>query len=196
MTMRLWLLLIPLMCACAAVPAPVPDPELLILDDAGASFMARQEVTGVFGPEVHRFEAVFQKQGLELTVIGLTPFGTKAFVLVQEGRAVRFEDLMPKDRKLPLKPSYLLADIHHAFLVSGTPGEWTPTLGGEEVLEEAQRGRLVSRTFRKVGEEDPAVRVTYEGTVGQGKFPRVARLKNLRYGYSLQIETVSHQELE
>jgi hypothetical protein len=166
------------------------------MKEEGASFMARQEVTGTFGPEEHRFEAVLQKRGLELTVIGLTPFGTKAFVLVQEGRAVRYEDLMPKDRKLPLEPSYLLADIHHAFLISGSPGEWTPALGGEEILEERDGGRVVSRTFRKAGEDEPTVKVTYEGTVGQSGFPRTARLANMLYGYSLIIETVSHEDLE
>lgn len=197
MRIALFLLLLPLLGACTGpATGPPPDPELMVLEDEGASFMARQEVTGVFGGEEHRFEAVFQKQGLELTVIGLTPFGTKAFVLVQEGLNLRFEDNMPKDRKLRLKPRFLLADVHHAFLVSGTPGEWTPALGGEEVLEEVQAGRLVSRTFRKVGEEEPIVRVTYEGTIGDAGFPRTAHVKSLLYGYTLDIETVSYQALE
>ena len=203
------LLLTPPGCT-APPPRKAPPPELLTTPDAiQGDVLLRQRVEGEFHGERTSFEAALQKKGDTLTVIGLTPFGTKAFVLVQQGDDVRFTSYLPPDRELPLDPAYLLQDIHHAFLLSAAPDphqvledgdhelELVVPGGGEHLEERWAEGRVMSRTYRKrAAPPEGEVVVTYEGGM-QGRLPpRVTRLDNGYYGYRLTIETLEARYLE
>ena len=206
---RSWWVLLPLvLAACASNPPP--EPEILLTPaEMGGDFLVRQQLEGDFEGRIARFEAAMQKVGDELTVIGLTPFGTKAFVLTQKGETVAFQSMLPPDHELPLHPKYLLADIQHAFFAripapgaegeqGALPdGEHTGALGGETVWERWEGGRVRERVFRvKSGLPSGEVRVTYEGGMADGVPPRVVKLVNGLYGYSITIETLVHQWLE
>src|SRR5690349_13940133 len=112
--------------------AKVGYPGTLIdSSELGDDFMARQKLAGEFQDQKFRFEAVLQLKDDVLTVIGLTPFGSKAFVLVQSGTDVDFKLMM--DRPIPFPPEYMLQDIHrtwfwHARLPwkAGAPSEEAP----------------------------------------------------------------------
>ena len=195
------------------VTPPPPEPEVLVAASglrAFPDYLARQRVSGEFRGHRETFEAALQKRGDTLTVIGLTPFGTKAFVLEQSPGGVAFTSHLPPDRSLPLKPRYLLQDIHHAFFaalpgpppaaesavfVKGARARKRGKIGGE-LLDEVwdPRGRAVeARFFRgRVGD----VGVTYEPGMEGGLPPARARVENERYGYTLEIETLSVQRLE
>lgn len=177
----------------AGCAAPPPPPEVLLVPaQIDGSFLVRQKITGQFDGHSQSFEAVLQKQASTLTVIGLTPFGTKAFVLVQEGKNLSFESFLPKGRSLPLDPNYLLQDIHHAFFLgpdSKTSESCTETEGKD--------GQIRRRTFRR--KDDPggaAVVVSYTGHVEGELFAERVTLDNGYYGYLLTIETVSYQALD
>ena len=191
---------------------PPPPGVAITPEEIPGTFLVRQKLSGVFGGHYQSFEAALQKTEDTLTVIGLTPFGTKAFVLVQKGREIQFKNYLPKGRSVPLKPEYLLADIHHAFFLPAALGEeagggWRRLTGhgGELVREEQRRppsagesGRRVDRRTFAHSAEEGARRVTieYEGELVGGVFPAVAKLDNGYYEYALRIETVSYEELD
>ena len=177
----------------AGCAGPPPPPEVLLVPtQIDGGFLVRQKITGHFDGHSQSFEAVLQKRGPTLTVIGLTPYGTKAFVLIQEGKQLNFESFMPEGRSLPLDPNYLLQDIHHAFFL--TPDSETSEVCSQTVADD---GRVLVRTFRRASDlEGAAVVVSYTGRVEGQVFPERVTLDNGYYGYSLTIETVSYQALD
>ncbi len=168
-------------------------------------FLARQRVTARFPGGEASFEAALQKQGETLTVIGLTPFGTRAFTLLQAPSGVTFTSQLPEGKGPPLEPRYLLQDIHHAYFLALPPA---PGAGGADATEVAPLGpelvteargpdgTVLARTFRR-RDPPPAgeVTVTYEDGAA-GTLPKQVRIENGYYGYELTIETLSVQLLE
>ena len=70
----------------AAAPAPIPPPtpaELPRPEAIPGEFTVRQKLVAKSGHGGGSFEAVLQKKGDTLTMIGLTPYGGRAFLLVQ-----------------------------------------------------------------------------------------------------------------
>lgn len=199
-------------CLIAAVTGcvtpPPPEPEILVAASRLATFpdyLARQKVTGLFRGHRETFEAALQKKGDALTVIGLTPFGTKAFVLEQTPAGLKFTNHMPPGRSLPLQPRYLLQDIHHAFFLTAPGAPPASDAGsrphlrgkvGREVIDEVwdpSRRAVLARYFRGAAGD---VGVTYEPGMADRLPPARARVENERYGYTLEIETLSVQRLE
>ncbi len=137
-----------------------------------------QEVTAEHASGSERFRAVLEKRGDRLVMVGLGPAGERAFTLVQEGDAVRFESRMP--RELPFPPEYILMDVHRTWL-AGLPregaaalpdGEHEATIDGERVRERWQDGRLRERHFRPLAADAGwAVDIVYEGGLGEGSLP-------------------------
>jgi hypothetical protein len=77
-------------------------------------FLWRQHLVAAYRGQTHAFDAVLQKRGDELLLIGLTPFGTKAFVMQQAGREVRVTSLsVPME--LPFPPRDVFNDISRAY---------------------------------------------------------------------------------
>lgn len=176
--------------------------ELIPTADIGQEFMARQELEGEFNGETFKFSAVLQVKGGVLTVLGLTPMGTKAFILEQEGTEVRFTALI--DRQMPFPPEFVLQDVHrtwlwHARLPWGDrPSEEAPSteIAGERVSEVWTNGALVRRTFERLdGQPEGSLRVDYIGGHRTGKPAERVVIDNGWFGYRLEIETVEWQKL-
>jgi hypothetical protein len=175
--------------------------ELIDTSEMGASFMARQKLAGRFGEQEFRFEAVLQLHGGKLTVLGLTPFGTKAFVLVQTGTEVEFTPLI--DREIPFPPEYMLQDIHRAWLWhtrlpwgAQAPSEDPASVevAGERVTERWRDGALVQRSFERLDGQPPGeIRIEYSG--GSGHPAKHVILDNGWFGYRLEIETTDWRAL-
>lgn len=187
----------------AGVPTSYPG-QLIATEDIEGAFMARQKLSGTFGEQKFAFEAVLQFHDGALTVLGLTPFGTKAFVLEQRGTEVEFQPLI--DREIPFPPEYILQDIHrvwlwHARLPWGdkpAPGQENPSadVAGERVSEQWIDGKLVRRTFERLdGEPAGSVRVDYVGGHRHHFPPKRTVLVNGWFGYQLEIETVEWRKL-
>ena len=177
--------------------------ELISTAELHGDFMARQKLSGRFGEREFAFEAVLQLSGGTLTVLGLTPFGTKAFVLTQTGTEVEFRPLI--ERELPFPPDYILQDIHRAWLWSArlpwgdqapAQGESVVEVAGERVEERWGEGGLESRSFERLdGAPAGKIVIDYIGGHRAEAPAKEVVLVNGWFGYELRIETVEWRAL-
>src|SRR5690606_31057451 len=73
-------------------------------------FLWQQRVTARWGDEeAQGFDAALQRQGDTLTLVGLTPMGSKAFVVTQRGEALTFDN--DSGRDMPFPPRYIMLDV-------------------------------------------------------------------------------------
>lgn len=203
--MRLAPLLAMAICACATTGASRGprrvDPGALT-DPASTDFdvMMRQRVTVTLPDRELHFDAVLQKRGRELTMLGLTPFGTRAFVIQQAGLEVTFT---PTQRvELPFPARFMMLDAQRVFFRDGGPapapdGDREVTRDGEVMRETWLGGRLMRRVYRRASGEPPGeVVVEYEGGMRGRVAPRVVRYRNGFVGYSLTIVTLEQRRLD
>lgn len=175
-------------------------PGALATTLTGPDFLARQKLDGSIRDKKIRGEAVVQKQGEALTLIGLTPFGTKAFVAQQRGGQVESKVMAPEG-KLPFPPRFMLLDINRVLYLGlpGAPladGIQLGTVGEERVLEVWKDGALLERRFVRVdGKPAGEIVISFEGGMRDGKLPVRVRLENGWFGYSIVIDTVQWQAL-
>lgn len=166
----------------------------------GPDFLARQRLDGKIRDRTIHGEAVVQKQGETLTLIGLTPFGTKAFVAQQRGGAVESKVMAPEG-KLPFPPRFMLLDVNRVLYLGlpGAPladGTHSGTVGEERVSELWKDGALLERRFsRSDGRPAGEIVITFEGGMRGGKLPARIRFVNGWFGYSIVIDTLQWQAL-
>jgi hypothetical protein len=162
--------------------------------------MMRQRLTARWGDgEETAFDAVLQKHGDTLILLGLGPHGGRAFVLEQRDGHVRFENFVDVD--LPFPPRFILLDIQRVFFPqlseSVLPdGEHTGTVDGEVIREQWREGKLVSRSFQRAdGEPAGLITVDYGAGMASGEQPPPIVFHNGWFGYSLSVETLSWSRL-
>jgi hypothetical protein len=188
-----------LLCAACARPTPVLVPAqsaqsvvLLPTEMLAPSFVAQQKLSGRYGEREFSLDVVVQLAQGKLTLVGLTPFGTRAFVLEQHGTAIKLEKFI--DRELPFDPRYVLDDVHRVFfrkvLGAQGSGEFSAEDNGERVTERWRDGVLLERRFTR--SDGGQVVVTFAGAPAPVVAPAVT-LKNERFGYTLDVATVSQQ---
>ncbi len=194
-----------LSCATGAPSKPPDRPyggSLISPSVYPGDFIDRQKIVALYGDRSLRFDAVLQKRGNELTLLGLTPFGSRAFVIRQTGTGVSFESFVPQT--FPFPPRYILVDVHRVFFAWVLEHDAPPVDGmleatreDEVVTEHWQGGRLLRRTFRRVdGNPQGQIVVDYDpGMARHGAPPSHVAFANGWYGYRLDIVTVSHQAL-
>jgi hypothetical protein len=179
----------------AATTAPIPPPaaaELPRPEAIPGEFTVRQKLVAKSGHGGGSFEAVLQKKGDTLTMIGLTPYGGRAFLLQQKGADVQFTKYIPQE--LPFAPTFILLDIHRVWDAwLGGPlanGERSSVLEGEKISERWLNGRIVERRFvRETGGQPGEIVVSY-GAPGPGGLAAHVTLENARFGYRLDVDTL------
>ena len=185
--------------ACASVPprpAPREYPGVLVRpSELPGDFVRMQKLAVRFGDQSHSLEAVLQKKGDDLTLVALTPFRTRLFVLEQHGLEVTFTSYMP--REMPFPPRYILYDVQRVYFrgLPGAPlpdGEHMGELSGEQVREVWASGKLLERDFTRPGVEG-RITITYRPGMGGGISPPRIEIDNGWVGYNLVITTVSEQ---
>lgn len=195
-------------CGLAACGAPT---QAVVRDYPGTlrspssfagDFALDQTVTAIHPQGRETFRAALEKHGDALVMVGLGPHGGRAFVLAQEGEAVRFESQL--ERELPFPPRYMLLDVHRTWLLGlpGAPladGEHRGTIDDEEIVETWADGRLLARAFRRLDDQPPGqVRITYEGGLSPdlaAPAPTRIELDNEWFGYRLVIEGITRRAL-
>ena len=165
-------------------PAQLRPPSVLTAD-----FVWRQRVTVQYADRPARsFDAVLQKRGETMSLVGLTPINTVTFIVEQRDMAVTFDNRT--GQTLPFDGRYILQDVQRVYfpwLVGPTEdGVRSGAMLGESVSERLVAGRVVERRFERDG--FPPVIVTLEGG-SAGNPPERAVLDNPRYRYRLSIET-------
>ena len=184
-------------CAHRAAPAPAAPAarELPSPDAIPGTFTVRQKLTARSARGGGAFEAVLQKKPGELLLVGLTPYGSRAFLLRQTEGDVQLTSYLP--RELPFPPTFILLDVHRvmdAWLGSApASGERAGDVGAERVHERWRDGKLVERTFTRVaaaraGEPPGDIVITYSGD-GPAGLAALVTLDNRRYGYVLTVQS-------
>lgn len=173
---------------------PLVDPR-----EIPGDFMWQQRVSATHGAKKGAFDAVVQKTGEELLVLGLTPMKTRGFSLTQRGTRIEYKQFVPFE--LPFTPSSVLYDIHRAFFYNllgdfPTSGRRHSAFDGERLTDEFSEGRLMTRLFENVSGSTKDLTITYtpSGYV-QGVPPAITTIDNRAYGYQLRVQTTSTQAL-
>jgi len=130
--------------APAAYPGVLHPPRTLAAPD----FMVRQSLTihttRDGKPVDAELDAVLQKRGPELLVLGLGPMDAKAFTLTQRESTIEFEQFMGPP--MAFSPRDMILDIHRVFFkrLPGAAADGTRNgeLDGEHVEETWQDGEL------------------------------------------------------
>jgi hypothetical protein len=167
--------------------------------DLGPPFMVEQQLSGQYGTQDVKLECVVQLSKGKLTVLGLTPFGTRAFSIEQVGTDVHFEQYVERD--IPFDPVHVLYDLHRVFFrrlraVPGKNGMYAEQDHGEMLRERWDRGVLVERRYESLeGPVANIIIVTYEGPPAPVIARRV-KITNVAYSYTLTIDNVEQKLLE
>jgi hypothetical protein len=207
-----WLVAARLVCvgllspaACAA-PKPAPshpevedDSAVLIPTDQlpAAPFMVLQRVRGKYGTQDVAFECVVQLSAGKLTVTGITPYSTRAFVVEQAGTDVHAEAFMLRD--VWFDPLQVLYDVHRTFFRGLPPAQKNGTHvqldHGEFVRELWLGGHIVERRFQALSTSSSMMVISFFGAPAPLIAPRM-RIVNVHYSYWLEIETIEQKRLD
>jgi len=186
--------------APADYPCVLRDPRTL-----GADFLVRQNLAiharRGDQPVDGQFDAVLQKQGDTLLIIGFGPMNVKAFTLSQRGDRIEFTQFVGPE--LPFSPRDMLVDVHRVFFkrlpppAAGYSGTVRGELDGETVAETWQDGQLRATAFTRPGSQlHGAVRVELgPGCAPARCEPSSATLRNEWFGYTLAIANDEFEEL-
>jgi Protein of unknown function (DUF3261) len=179
----------------SATSAPASAGILPPPDAIPGTFTVRQKIVARSKHGTGGFEGVLQKQPGRLTLLGLTPYGSRAFLLEQSATSgVKLTSYIP--RELPFSPEFIVMDIHRVLddwlgPRPTTDGERAGTVHDERVVERWTGGRLTSRTFSPTSDPaHPITTITYDPPGAAGGLPARVSLVNARLGYSLIIETL------
>ena len=184
----------------AEYPGVLHDPRTV-----ARNFMVRQSLkldTKHNGkPLQAEFEAVVQKQGDKLLVLGLGPMNMKVFTITQLGNRIEFQQF--RGPKMPFSPRNILLDVHRVFFkrlpapTEGYSGVLRGELDGEHVEETWQAGELRERVFTRPGSTfRGAVKIAFgAGCSATGCEPESATIRNEWFDYVLAIENNGFETL-
>jgi hypothetical protein len=187
----------------AAYPCVLRDPTTL-----GADFAVHQHLTiharraDTGAPVDGELDAVLQKQGDTLLVVGLGPLSVKAFTLThRRGQIVFTQSFGPP---LPFSPRNIIVDVHRIFFKRlpapadlAYSGVIRGELDGEQVEETWQAGELRARVFTRPGTGlAGAVRIELgAGCTAARCQPVSATLRNEWFAYTLAITNDEFESL-
>jgi hypothetical protein len=177
------------------------DPRTLPHD-----FMVRQHITiraqHDGKPVDGELDAVLQKQGETLLIVGFGPMNVKAFTLTQRGDRIELEQYMGP--ALPFSPRNVVVDVHR-ILFKRLPAPTEPAYSGvlrgvldDETVEETWRdGQLRQAVFTRPGSAlAGAVRVELgAGCTPVRCEPETAALTNEWFDYSLTVVNDGYERL-
>ena len=185
----------------AEYPCVLADPRTLSHD-----FMVRQSVAiraqRDGKPVEGRFDAIVQKQGDTLLIVGFGPMNVKAFTLEQRGDRLEFTQFFGPE--LPFSPRNVVVDVHRVFFKRlpppappGYSGAVRGELDGEAVEETWQAGELRRAVFTRPGS---ALRGAVSVELGPGCTPAAceptsATLRNDWFDYTLAIANEGYERL-
>ena len=195
-----WVLILAAGCAGGQRPNTTEYPTVLSAPSTHpGNFIRRQKLVLSFRGQTHGLDAVLQKRGNELVLVGLTPFGTRAFVLTQTGLEVRFQAY--QGTAAPFPPRYMLDDVSRTYFagIGDAPLEDGPhriTRDGELIEERWKDGRLLQRRFQRLAGDPPGeIVITYVGGMAGTVSPALIELDNGWLGYRLSVTTLSEEAL-
>jgi hypothetical protein len=186
--------------ACAAllgvgcVLRRFPEPARVSLVPAErmeGELMLRQKLRFRYGARSGSLDAVVQVHCRKLSIVGLSPMGTRLFAITQEGDAIAVESLA--NAAWPFPPEQILQAVHRTYLLPlarppRADGAHDVEVGSIRLVEVWKDGVLVERRF-------PDVIVRYAGERHAAGVASHAALHDEALGYHLDIETLSVERL-
>jgi hypothetical protein len=184
----------------AEYPCVLHDPRTLPHD-----FMVRQSLTiraqRDGKPVTGQLDAVVQKQGDTLLIVGFGPMNVKAFTLTHRGDRIELTQFIGPE--LPFSPRNMVVDVHRVFFkrlpapTAVHDGVIRGELDGEIVEETWRDGQLRARVFTRPGS---ALRGAIRIELGPGCDaiqcePESATLHNEWFGYTLTIVNEGYERL-
>jgi hypothetical protein len=138
--------------------------------------------------EAYGFDAVIQRAGESLTILGLSPAGSVGFSIVLSEGEVELVNNMPDD--FPFPPRNVLMDVQRAFYPWLASGTTEGIVDGERIAEIWSEGKLVERTFSRLdGAPAGIITIRYEWGDNNAYIPASTVLENGWFDYKLEIET-------
>ena len=194
-------LLAALACAQPA-PAPVGSREAALRDQLiptrqiKAGFFARQRLRFRSGERSGSIAAVVQVECGTLTIVGLTPIGTRLFTIQQRGLDVQIDPVEVPD--WPFSPLDVLLDVHRSLLypVADPPlpdGRHAVRVRGLETIEVWEHGQLRERVVpetRGAARGRFSIRYPVAGATGP------VQLSSELYDYAIEVETIESHALD
>lgn len=167
----------------------------------GRDLVWRQKVTAQWGTDKSAsFEAVLQKAGNALTLIGLNPMGQMGFAISFDGADIRLETRGGVEMPFPAR--FILLDVQRAFWPwlneerISSSNERYGVVAGEQIRETFTGGRLNERVFQRADNVPKGmIRIRYSGWEGERLAPERVVLENGWFGYVLTVETFSEEGL-
>lgn len=153
-------------------------------------------------PVTAELDAVVQKQGDMLLIVGFGPMNVKGFTLAQRGDLIEFEQFAGP--RLPFSPRNIVVDVHRVFwkrlpapAEANFSGVIRGELDGERVEETWRDGELAASVFTRPG---TALRGAIRVERGAGCAPSrcepvSATLTNEWFGYTLAIVNEGFERL-
>ena len=178
---------------------PTISPLLTINEDLsrlGDDFILRQKITAQFQGRELSFMAVLQKQAKRLTILGLTPMGTRAFLLEKEGTELKFKNFT--NRKLPFSPEFMVLDIQCIFEISEAraDGVHERKEDNARITEEWMGNKLTKRDILVSHEgQEQQISITYKGGYRRNEPATQVTLTNKSFGYTLVIENQDYRRI-
>jgi hypothetical protein len=164
--------------------------------DARPPFVLEQRLHGRYAEREIEAHVVLQWHEGVLRLVGLAPFGARAFVVEQHGSDVRVENSL--GRELPFDPRHVLVDIHRVLFSGFTnvqpDGEHVLRAADGVIRERWHAGHVVERRILPPDGKGGVV-VSFSGAATPVVAPRV-RLVNEALGYRLEIDTLTQQWLQ
>jgi len=183
----------------ADYPCVLHDPASLPRD-----FTVRQHITihatHDGKPVDGELDAVLQKQGDTLLIVGFGPMNVKAFTLTQRGDTIEFAQFIGPE--LPFSPRNVLVDVHRV-LFKRLPAPTEPSYSGElrgeldgETVEETWRdGQLRASVFTRAAMQGAVRVVLGPGCTASQCEPESATLTNEWFDYTVTIVNEGYERL-
>jgi hypothetical protein len=187
-------------CVRGRIDDPAHAADLQPPSSFEADFLLHQAIVFERAGRQARLRAALQRRGDTMTLVALTPLGTRAFVVRQQGLAVSATSYA--GGQLPFPPRLVLVDVQRALLPAlGRSGPLRDgvhrTRSRSEVIEERWAGgRLRERRFAERScRRGREIVIRYEGGAQPGHVPDRIVLENGRLGYRLTLTTLSYRPL-
>jgi hypothetical protein len=172
----------------------VPEQAQVVLVPAErmeGELVLRQKLRFRYAARSGSLDAVVQVHCRKLSIVGLSPMGTRLFSITQEGDAIAVESLA--NAAWPFPPEQILQAVHRTYLLpiarpARADGAHEVEVGEIRLVEEWKDGVLVERRF-------PGVTVRYAGERHATGIASQAALRDEALGYHLDIETLSVDRL-
>ncbi|MCB9667134.1 MAG: DUF3261 domain-containing protein [Myxococcales bacterium] len=178
---------------CGGTAHPTTEHKVFLppIIELGQDFVWRQRIVATHSRGTMSFGSVLEKRGTHLKLLGLTPFGTRAFLLEQDGSQMRYTAFTPQ--RLPFPPEYILHDVHRVFRISaGEPDGWhcQPSMGVRMCNYWRGHALFKRALFHNISAKGAFVTITYGAGYVTNRPPPRVKLVNHEHGYSLDITTL------